>query len=169
MGQNIGAKKTKRAEKITKISITVSFIMLTIIGIITFLLANKLSTLFIPNDKTAIQASALFIKIIALSFGFIGIQMSLSGLFRGSGNTLDSMFLSLFSLWILKIPLAYFLSQYLFSSEIGIWLAFPLTNIIVAMVGLFWFKRGGWKNKKLTKEINFSKRILEETLIEDIK
>ena len=95
VGQNIGAGKTERAEKITKLSAVAGFAILTIVGIITFLLAKQIVTIFTPGEPETIQSSALFVKIMALTFGFIGIQMSLNGLFRGSGNTMISMILSI--------------------------------------------------------------------------
>lgn len=166
-GQNIGAGKIKRAEKITKLSALIGFIVLTIIGIIIFLFAKQIVAVFIPGDLKTIQAGALFIRIMALSFGFIGIQMSLNGLFRGSGNTMISMALSIISLWILRVPLAYLLSTRAHLAEVGIWIAFPAANIIAAAIAIIWFAKGTWKQKNITKEIKLTEKITKEVIIEE--
>ncbi len=167
VGQNIGAGKLKRAENITKLSAMLSFVILTIVGIITFLFAEQISAFFIPGQTETILASALFIKIMALTFGFIGIQMSLNGAFRGSGNTMISMTLSIISLWILRFPLAYILSTHTHLAEIGIWIAFPIANIITATIAIIWFLKGTWKQKTITEEIRLEDEIIEETIVED--
>jgi len=167
VGQNIGARKIKRAEKITKLSALTGFIILTIVGIITFLFAKQIVTIFIPGEFETIQASALFIKIMALTFGFIGIQMSLNGLFRGSGNTMISMILSIVSLWILRFPIAYLLSMHTHFVETGIWIAFPVANIIAAIIAMIWFAQGTWKQKKITEEIKLIRETTKEAIIEE--
>ncbi|MBT4071735.1 MAG: MATE family efflux transporter [Candidatus Magasanikbacteria bacterium] len=151
-GQNIGAGKIDRAEKITKLSAFVGFIILTIVGIIMFLFASQISAIFIPGEIETIQSSALFIKIMALTFGFIGIQMSLNGLFRGSGNTMIPMILTIVSLWVLRFPLAYILSKHTALAEIGLWVSFPIANVIAAVITIIWFMKGTWKHKQITEE-----------------
>jgi len=152
VGQNIGAGKIDRADRIVKLSAQVSFIVLTFAGILTFFFAEPISAFFIPGELTAIASSAMFIKIMALSFGFIGIQMALTGAFRGSGNTLMSMVLSIVSLWVLQFPLAYILSKHANFAEVGIWMAFPIANVVAALITIIWFSRGTWKHKKLIEE-----------------
>jgi len=167
VGQNIGAGKIDRAEKITKLSAKIGFIVLTVIGIIIFLFAKQISTVFIPGETETIQVSALFIKIMALSFGFIGIQMSLNGLFRGSGNTMISMILSIVSLWVLRFPIAYLLSMHTHFAEVGIWMAFPIANIIAATMAIIWFAKGTWKQRNITEETKLTRETTKETIIEE--
>lgn len=167
VGQNIGANKLDRVDKIVKFGAFIGFISLTFVGIIIFLFANQISALFIPNEIQTIISSALFIRIMALTFGFIGIQMALAGAFRGSGNTLISMVLSIVSLWVLRFPLAYVLSMHTKLAEIGLWIAFPISNIIAAIIAIVWFLRGTWKEKEITKEIKLKDKTIEETIVEE--
>ena len=157
VGQNIGAGKTKRAERIVKLSALTGFVILTLAGIITFLLAKQIAAIFIPQDSAVIKASALFIKIAALAFGFIGLQMTLNGAFRGSGNTLAAMLFSIISLWALRFPIAYLLSNHTSLGATGIWIAFPVANVIAAIMAIIWFRQGKWKHKKLTEEVKIGR------------
>jgi len=167
VGQNIGAKKPQRVSSIVRLSNLISFIFLTLAGLIVFLWADNLSALFIPGDAQAIQSSALFVKIMALTFGFIGIQMSLNGALRGSGDTKASMILSIISLWVLQFPLAYILSNYTGLAEVGLWIAFPVSNVIAALITVLWFKKGTWQKKQITEDIKLFTSISEETIIEE--
>lgn len=166
VGQNIGAGKTDRAEKIVKLSSLIGFIVLTIAGAITFIFAEQLVAFFIPGELETIASSAYFIRIMSFTFGFIAIQMSINGAFRGSGNTMISMILSIVSLWVLRFPLAYVLSSYTALEEVGIWIAFPAANIIATIITYAWFKKGTWKQKKITEEVMLERETTEETIIE---
>lgn len=167
VGQNMGAGKIERAEKITKLSASVGFVVLTFIGVLMFIFAKPITTIFIPHETETILVGAKFIRTMALTFGFIGIQMSMNGVFRGSGNTVVPMALSIISLWVLRFPLAYILSHFTNLVEQGIWLAFPIANIIAAVGIYFWYLRGSWKERKLTDEVELSKETTEEAMIEE--
>ncbi|MFH1416582.1 MAG: MATE family efflux transporter [Elusimicrobiota bacterium] len=167
VGQNIGAGKIERAEKIVKLSSISGFIVLTIAGAITFLFAKQISTIFIPGEIETIKASAMFLKIMAFSFGFIGIQQVINGAFRASGNTMVSMVLAVVSLWALRFPLAYILSQHTPLAETGLWAAFPIANIIAAIITIIWFAKGTWKQRRITEEIRLTEEITKETIIEE--
>jgi len=167
VGQNMGAGKIKRAEKIAHISIGLSFISLTIAGFILFVSAESISRFFIPGNEGVIRSSALFIKIMALTFGFMGIQEIINGVLRGSGKTFDAMVLAIITLWILRFPLAYLLSKHTALAEIGIWWAFPLSNVLAASVSVIWLLKSNWKSKRLTEEDILRDEISEETMVED--
>jgi len=167
VGQNIGAGKIERAEKISKISSILSFVVLTVIGIFFFIFAAPIAKLFIPGDALVIQNSASFIRIMALTFGFIGIQMVINGVFRGAGSTYTTMVLSIISLWVLNLPVAYFLSKYTSLSYSGIWWSFPISNIAAAIIAYIWFLRGTWKKKKITEEFKMREEVAEEVIVEE--
>ncbi len=152
VGQNIGAGRLSRAEEVSKLSALIAFVVLTIAGIILFIFAQTMAKFFVPNDVEAIKASAEFIRIMALSFGFIGTQMALNGTFRGSGNTIISMAMSVLSLFVLRLPIAYILSKYTSLSAIGVWWSFPISNILIAIIAIICFNIGRWKKKKIISD-----------------
>jgi len=153
VGQNIGAKRIDRAEQVAKTSAKLSFIVLSILGILLFIFAKDISVLFIPGHEAVTNIATMFIKIMALSFGFVGVQIVLDGVLIGAGNTFTTMILTIISLWLLRVPLAYFLSGYTKLNENGIWWAFPIANIIALLFTYLWYKKGRWKEKEITKSI----------------
>lgn len=166
VGQNIGAGKIDRAEKIAILSTKTAFIALTIVGAIVFIFAPQIVATFIPGEYATIESGALFLRVMALTFGFIGMQLTLNGVFVGSGNTIISMTLAIVSLWVLRFPLGYVLAKHTEMAEIGIWIAFPVSNIAAALATWVWFKSGTWKQKKLTEEMKQVEETRTESIIE---
>lgn len=145
VGQNIGALKIKRADKVAHLSSKVAFFGLTGMGILMFLFAEQLTAFFIPNDPQVIKDGSLFIKIMAPSFGLLGVQQVLNGVFNGAGFTKASMLISVLSLWIIRFPLAFILAYRTDLGYMGIWWAFPISNLIAALAAFAYFKMGYWK------------------------
>lgn len=167
VGQNIGAGKPERAEKTAIISAIAGFIGLSLIGILIFIFANSIATFFVPDEPETILNSAYFIKILSVGFGFLAVIQVLNGTFRGAGDTMITMIFSMISIWILRFPVAYYLSRYTDMKEIGIWYSFDFDIAIGFLLAIFWFKRGKWKHKKLTNDMKMVEKTNQETIIEE--
>ncbi len=167
VGQNIGAGKIERAEKITRLSTIISFVGLTVIGIVFFIFAEPITAAFIPNDPAVIASGSLFVKIMALSFGFVGVQFTINGTFTGSGNTGVSMMISIVSFWIFQFPLAYILSKHTGLAEVGIWLALPIANVLTTILAIIWYMKGDWKKKKIIEKDTLETEVVKESMIEE--
>ena len=169
VGQNMGAGKPERAEAIGNKSSLVSFFVLLVASIIIFIFAEPITRTFIPGDEAVIAHSTVFVRFLCGTFAFLGLQLNLSGVFSGSGNTKISMILSLISLWIFEFPLAYILSKHTTLNETGIWIAAPIASFIIAMIALIYFKMGNWKKTRLIEDQSerLENAVREETMIEE--
>jgi len=147
VGQYVGAEKIGKAEEVGVISAKLAFYSLTAIGILLYAFARPLTAFFVPGETQVIENGALFIKIMAPSFGLLGIQQVINGVFNGAGFTLASMIVSILSLWIIRFPMAYILSNNTGLSYDGIWWSFPISNLIAAIFAFLWFQRGDWKRR----------------------
>ena len=167
VGQNIGAGNIKRAADIGRLGAWLGFWILTGIGIIVFIFAPQLIGFFIPGDAAVIASGATFLRVIALSWGFTGVQFSLTGVFRASGNIMATMVLGLVSQWVLQFPLAYILSKHTSLGVNGLWWSFAATNIITALIIMAWYAKGDWKKTKLTEEDVAIEKVSEEIFAEE--
>ena len=70
VGQNMGAGKLARAERVVKISAITGFCALVFTGLLMFLFAKPLVGIFVPGNIETINQGALFLKILSVSFGF---------------------------------------------------------------------------------------------------
>jgi len=152
VGQNIGAGNISRAAQIGKLGSTLGFIVLTFLGIVCYLFAAQLVAFFVPEDNAVIHGGAIFLRIMCLSWGFIGLQLCLTGVIRAAGNMITTMVLTLVSQWVLQFPLAYVLSRHTSLGERGLWFAFPISYVTIALITMAVYARGDWKKKRLTNE-----------------
>ncbi|WP_373399287.1 hypothetical protein V8V91_06015 [Algoriphagus halophilus] len=88
---------------------------------------------------------------MAPSFGLLGVQQVLNGLFNGARFTQASMLISVFNMWIVRFPLGFILSYQTDLGFEGIWWAFPISNLFAAIVAFIYYKSGHWKVRTLRK------------------
>jgi Na+-driven multidrug efflux pump len=149
VGQNIGAGNVPRAEQVAKLAAIITFSVLTGLGILCVIFAPAIGRFFVPEDPRVVAEGAVYIRIVAWSFGFIGLQFALTGVLRAAGEMVPAMVIGLISQWVLQIPLAYFLSRHLGMGADGIWWSTPVANVVTAAIAGVWFARGTWKAKRL--------------------
>lgn len=150
-GQNIGAGNVERATRIGRLGTLMGFWSLTALGALAFVFATQVVRFFVPTDEGVIASGAVYLRIMALSWGFLGAQFSMTGVLRASGNMVMAMALTLVSQWVLQFPLAYVLSMHTALREVGIWWAFPISNVLIAAITVVVYARGDWKHRRLVE------------------
>ena len=149
VGQNMGAGQIDRAEKGANYAAWIGFVALSFVGIVFYTFAHPLVKTFMDAEPEVVQMGVDFLKIVSLSFGFMGAQLALVGTLRGSGNTVESMVLTIIGIWVIQFPFAWITSEMEAFQEFGVWWSFPVSYVIPCILTLIWFKRGKWKEKKL--------------------
>jgi putative MATE family efflux protein len=151
-GQNIGAGKQDRAQATADVAAKGSFVVLAAAGVVVFLAAEPIVALFTDGPQVVAEG-ANFLRIVAPSFGFIGIVRSYSGAFRGAGQTMIAAAISLSTLAAIRLPTAWFASQPvgLDLGPTGIWAAFLVSNVLGAGLAFGWFRRGRWRDADATR------------------
>jgi putative MATE family efflux protein len=167
VGQNMGAGNPDRASQIAVRGTVIGLLVLSGIGVVTYFFAAHIVAFFIPEDPAVIAEGAVFLRIMCLAWGGIGVQLCIVSAFRASGNMLIAMVIALVSQWMIQFPLAYVLSKHTVLAAQGLWWSFPVTNIAVAIIAILWFARGGWKKTRLTEEAKETALVAQETIIED--
>lgn len=168
VGQNIGAGKFRRTHQITATALWVIFVVLTLAGAFFYFFAEQTLAIFVPAEAAVIAEGSRFIRIIALTFGFIGLHQVASGALRGGGATLMSMMIAIVSLWVIRFPVAYVLSQHTYLEQVGVYWSFVGSAVLGAAISLFVIRRGLWINDVTDPvEASLKEIILEETITED--
>ena len=167
VGQNVGAGQIDRAKEIVRLGAIVAFSILAVVSVLTILFDSYIVRFFITGDAVETTTLAMAqIKIMALSFGLIGVQMAFFGVFRAVGAPGAALALTAFG-QLLQFPLAYSLAHVTSLGLAGIWWSMPITNIVTAAVALWWYRRGSWQNRKLTNIEQQMERATEEILTEE--
>ena len=151
VGQNIGAGKTERIKKGLYSTLLFSSVTCTVITIIIVTSGPWLISLF--ADKAAGDLKEFkrigteYLVIVSSFYLVLNTMFIYNGVLRGAGDTLVPMFITLLSLWFIRIPVAYVLSARM--GESGIWWAIPVAWLIGMCFSFFYYKSGRWKNKSV--------------------
>ena len=148
-GQNIGAGRLDRVKKGLRFTMYANIVL----GLLTFaavyLFGDAMMRIF-TNDADVIVIGKEYLLIICGFFIVHGALNVYNGALRGAGDTLFPMVTSLVCLWIIRIPLAYYLSSWLGRS--GIWWAIVASITIGLIVTFIYYKTGIWKRRCIIKD-----------------
>jgi Na+-driven multidrug efflux pump len=148
VGQNIGANKSERIRAGLISTIKMSGIV-TIVTTIFIVFGGHLMMSLFTNDKEVIRLGDQYLTIVSSFYILFTLMFIYNGVMRGAGDTLIPMFISLLSLWIIRIPMAWFLSGKIGAS--GIWWAIPAGWFVGLALSFTYYKSGRWKKKTVVK------------------
>jgi putative MATE family efflux protein len=148
VGQNIGANKTERIRTGLISTVKMSGIVTIVTTLIIVLTGHIIMSLF-TNDTEVIRLGDQYLTIVSSFYILFTLMFIYNGVMRGAGDTLIPMFISLLSLWFIRIPMAWFLSGKIGAS--GIWWAIPAGWVIGLSLSFAYYKSGRWKRKAVVK------------------
>jgi putative MATE family efflux protein len=167
VGQNVGALQDDRASSAAKIGMGAGFVGLSAAGVILFLFAEPITAAFVPNEPEVIRIGTEFMHIMAPAFGFFGVQMVMSGVLAGGGNTMAAMSLSILSFWVLRFPVAWVLAVPGGLEQDGIFWSFPISNVLAGALAVGWFLRGTWIRRVVDADAALTEAVREEAIVEE--
>lgn len=148
VGQNIGANKTERVRTGLKTTIKMAGGITVITTVIIVLMGNIMMRMF-TSDTDVIRIGNEYLTIVSAFYLLFTMMFIFNGIMRGAGDTIFPMFFSLVSLWLVRIPLAYYLSARM--GESGIWWAIPAGWLIGLILSFFYYRTGRWKASTVVK------------------
>ena len=148
VGQNLGAKKTERAEKSVWIAAYTNVVLLTIIGLL-FIVFPDFFIALLSSDIEVIKTASVALRIISIGFISYGFGMVMINAFNGAGDTITPTIINLFAFWLLEIPLAYFLAINTNFNERGVYIAIIISETFMTIVGIIIFRKGKWKLREV--------------------
>jgi putative MATE family efflux protein len=157
VGQNLGANKPERIRSGLVATLLMTTVISLIITALALLFSRDLIGIF-TDDATVISIGARYLVIVSSFYIVFSTMFVLNGVMRGAGDTLIPMFITLIALWLVRLPLSYFLSQKI--GETGIWWAIPIGWFLGMMLSYFYFLTGRWKTKSVVRN-DKSERINE--------
>lgn len=138
VGYNYGARKMRRARESVKLASAVTTVIALFSSIVMFLFARQLISIF--TDETELIESTIYaLRIVILATPTIGVQVIASGMFQALGKALPALFLSLLRQIIILIPLILVIPRFLGIN--GIWISFPLADLIAFAISLVFYLR----------------------------
>lgn len=150
VGQNIGANKIDRVKRGLRstLKISISFCVINIAIILIF--GHSLMGIFTKNPDV-IAIGYQYLLVVSLFYIIFAVMFSINGLLRGVGAAVVPMYITLLSLWIFRIPLAYLLSKTFGMGALGIWWSIPIGWTMGAIAAVVYYRHGSWKNKSVVR------------------
>ncbi|MFC1568230.1 MATE family efflux transporter [Candidatus Margulisiibacteriota bacterium] len=148
VGQNLGARQPERAALCawTTVGYYSIFMFLMCLVFVTF--APYLIMMF-NTESEVVRIGSNFLRIAALGTIFIAPALILGRSMSGAGDTTSPLVITFITLWIVQIPLAFFLSRFTGLGLTGVWIAILIAYISQSIMAMTWFSVGRWKLKKV--------------------
>jgi MATE family, multidrug efflux pump len=148
VGQNLGAGKPDRAEASAWRAGLYNTGCLASVGLLFLLFAPYIIRVF-TSDPLVGSYGVQCLRIVSAGFLFYGYGMVLTSAFNGAGDTRTPTLINLFSLWILEIPLAWFLAHPGGLGPAGVFIALSAGFSTLAFISAWVFSRGHWKTRRV--------------------
>lgn len=148
VGQNLGAQQPERAEKSVWKAGFYNMVFLGFIMVIFLFLSSPILRFF-SSDELVVGYGTQCLQIVAFGYLFYGYGMVITQSFNGAGDTKTPTLLNFFGFWCFQIPLAYALAiQFNFGPN-GVYAAIAIAESVIAIAGIYLFRRGTWKSVKV--------------------
>ncbi|MDQ8051789.1 MAG: MATE family efflux transporter [Pedobacter sp.] len=146
VGQNMGAGHLDRAERSVFVTMKYMIVFMGIVSIL-FISCGSYFADFFTTDPQIKEVAIEALQILGYGFVLYGIGMVMVSAFNGAGDTWTPTKINIFSFWIFQIPFAYFLAKHLDMGPTGVFIAFPVAEVLLTIAAFILFKRGKWKKK----------------------
>ncbi len=148
VGQNLGAGDPARAQRSALCATWYYFLFLLISGTLVFIFAPQLAAAF-NTEAEFVRSATVFFRYTAVGCLALSTGHVFSRAMQGAGETVLPMIMTGLSLYLVQIPLAYYLGVSLEIGETGIWIGNLVGNYANALLMAWIFFKGSWKRKAL--------------------
>jgi putative MATE family efflux protein len=148
VGQALGAKNERLAERFGWTAAWQSCAVMTTMAVVFYLFAEQFAGLFTTDPQVKALAVA-YLRINALTEPLLAFGMTLAGALQGAGDSLKAMAATFVTQWVVRVPLAYLLAFGLGWDAHGAWWAMALSSGFSGLLMIALFRHGGWKRVKV--------------------
>jgi putative MATE family efflux protein len=147
VGQNLGARKPGQATKSGWVATVLVFGIMLIFAVILLVWAENVIRLFTVEPEL-VKTGASFVRIAVAGYLGMCVVNALQSSISGAGDTLVPMLISLATMWLVQLPLAYVFTRYTQVGVFGVRWAIVISFTVGALAYAVYFQRGRWKRKK---------------------
>lgn len=146
-GYNYGARKYSRVREVFILTMKWELLITLLCFLVSMLIPRAAVSIF-TNEAEMIDLAARGLRLANAGVALVGFGIISTNLFQALGMVKISIFLSLSRQILFLIPLIYFLPLWL--GQTGVWLSFPISDIISIVVSAFFVIRLFKKMGKLS-------------------
>jgi putative MATE family efflux protein len=153
VGQALGAHRMERAREVLHKGLSALTVILASEAFALWLVRRGVMELFIPGRPDVIAVGASFIQAFVVGMPLLGVFFTAMAIYRGAGHNVPTMLLSLLRLWVVRIPLAYFMGFTLKMGADGIWWGMSLSNILAGLVSVGLLISRSWQRSLVDEPV----------------
>ncbi|WP_177206945.1 MATE family efflux transporter [Bacillus sp. 491mf] len=150
--QSIGANQFDRLQKVIRAGLVMNYVIGGILIAFIYLFSKQILALFLTSQNTIDIAHSL-IMITLWSYLIFGHAQIYGATMRASGTVLWPTIFAVIAIWLVEVPVAYFLSYHTSLGIKGIWVGYPAA-FIVSLLLQYGYYRLSWKKKRITRLIS---------------
>ncbi|MTI65076.1 MAG: MATE family efflux transporter [Firmicutes bacterium] len=139
-GFNYGAKEYSRVKEVIKLSIITS----TTIAILGWIIGESIPHIIIrafTDNMNIVNEGSMVFRIVIAMIPLLGIQFVGATVFQSIGKAKPALILSLLRQFIILTPLILILPKIYNLELFGIWLSFPIADILASIITISLLKR----------------------------
>ena len=149
--QNVGADKPLRVCQGFRAGLKLVWMLCVPLTVLYFLAGQYLLYLFLDNPTgTAMQVGIQFLRILSPFYFVVSAKLVSDGILRGAGQMKPFM-IGTFTDLVLRVVLAKVLS--IPFGPLGIWCAWPIGWSISAVLSVYFYEKGPWKQAQAEQEV----------------
>ncbi len=143
-GQNLGAKKPERVKEIFKWALLLGTGISGVVALFALSFPRLILSMFIHHDPV-LDIGVQYLHIVAPCYFLFALTFVSAGIANGAGQTMIPMIMTLVSLWAVRVPLAWYMSQHTWLKATGIWIAMAAGFFVTAIINFLYYLSGRWK------------------------
>jgi Na+-driven multidrug efflux pump len=163
VGQSLGMGRPERAERLGWVAANHGALVTLALAVPTFLFAPGIASVMLGDKPDMIGEAVTLIRYLSATEMLFSYAMVVIGAMQGAGDTVRPMWVTICSLWGIRVPLAIALALPvgfpLFAGlkmpigwglgANGAWVSMAITQGIQGIIAPLLFKQGAWKTKKV--------------------
>ncbi len=153
VGQALGAGNIERAKSIARSSVVMSTILMSALAAAIVFFAFPIVAIFDVAPGSALEDySVTWMRVLGYGMPPVGIHIAIVGLLQGAGATNTSLRINIVGTLLFQIPLSILFGFALGWGALGVWISFPVSFVIKAVLGYGAYKTERWAKTGLRVE-----------------
>ncbi|MGG3972271.1 MATE family efflux transporter [Bacillus paranthracis] len=150
--QSIGTNQFDRLQKVVKAGIIMNYVIGGVLISLIYLFSRDILSLFLTS-QTTIEIAHSLVMITLWSYLIFGHAQIISATMRASGTVLWPTVIGVVSIWLVEVPVAYYLSYHTSLGIEGIWIGYPAAFIVSLILQYAYYKLS-WQKKRITRLVS---------------
>jgi putative MATE family efflux protein len=145
VGQALGADNIGEARTVVRASVWLCTGIMTVLAVLILVFVDPIILLFDVEPASVIgQFSSDWIALLGYGMPIVGVYIAFVGLLQGAGFTNMSLRINFFATVLFQIPASWVLGFPLGLGAWGVWVAFPISFVVKAILGWLAYRDEEW-------------------------